>query len=125
MNLREVDDKSSKCDGMELNCKLPIVNFKDAVCRISSSFRLGPINLEIKRGSFVGVFGRVGSGKSVFLRSILGEVDTESGDICLRLETPDSGIGYLPQEPWIQNTTIRNNILFGKHYDYAKVPENT
>ena len=35
----------------------------------------------------------------------------------------DGGVAYAAQEPWLQNETIRNNILFGSAYDeerYAK-----
>lgn len=116
LNFREIRKSSLTYNEVSTH----IIRTKDAVFQVGSSFRLGPINLDIKRGSFIGIVGRVGSGKSTLLRSILGEVDVESGLLDVTLENPDSGIGYLPQEPWIQNTTIRNNILFGKHYDYVK-----
>jgi ABC-type transport system involved in cytochrome bd biosynthesis fused ATPase/permease subunit len=29
-------------------------------------------------------------------------------------------IAYVPQQAWIQNDTLRNNILFGRHWDDAK-----
>jgi ATP-binding cassette, subfamily C (CFTR/MRP), member 1 len=28
-----------------------------------------------------------------------------------------SSIGYVPQQPWIQNKTLRDNVLFQKPYD--------
>lgn len=99
-----------------------IVAMENAVFNVSSSFRLGPINLEISRGSFIGIVGKVGSGKSVLLKIILGELakSKESGEVKVSLKNFNSGMGYLSQDPWIQNATIRNNILFGKNYDYAK-----
>ena len=32
----------------------------------------------------------------------------------------DGGVAYAPQEAWIQNDTIRNNILFGSVYDETR-----
>ena len=29
-------------------------------------------------------------------------------------------IAYVPQQAWIQNATLRNNILFGKNYRHSK-----
>ena len=29
----------------------------------------------------------------------------------------NGSIAYVPQQPWIQNETVKNNILFGKNYD--------
>ena len=29
-------------------------------------------------------------------------------------------IAYVPQQAWIQNATLRNNILFGKNYRSSK-----
>jgi hypothetical protein len=32
----------------------------------------------------------------------------------------EGGIAYAAQESWVQNETIRNNILFGSAYDEAR-----
>ncbi len=80
----------------------------------AADFRLGQINVMVDRGDFVGVVGKVGSGKSSLLASILGEVTKVGGQISV--DWPESGIGFVPQEPWLQQGTIRDNILFGKMY---------
>ena len=59
-------------------------------------FVLSDINLTLKRGDFVGVIGRVGSGKSSLLGAILGELNKEAGGITVR--EPVDGIGYVQQE---------------------------
>jgi ABC-type transport system involved in cytochrome bd biosynthesis fused ATPase/permease subunit len=57
----------------------------------------------------VAVVGQVGSGKSSFLSAILGEMNKLTGRINV-----SGSLSYTPQQPWIQNATIRDNILFGK-----------
>jgi ABC-type multidrug transport system fused ATPase/permease subunit len=44
-------------------------------------------------------------------------------DGCLRsgqleIKLNKKGIGFISQTPWIQCDTIKNNILFGKSYEY-------
>ncbi|OIW00626.1 hypothetical protein TanjilG_09107 [Lupinus angustifolius] len=64
----------------------------------------------IKKGQKVAVCGSVGSGKSNLLCCMLGEVPLVSGALIKVYGTKS----YVPQSPWIQSGTIRENILFGK-----------
>lgn len=66
---------------------------------------------------FVGIVGKVGSGKSSIFSAILAEMLHVSGYI--HVENLDS-IAMVTQEPWIQYATIRDNILFGKPFDHQK-----
>ena len=68
------------------------------------------INLSIPRGSLVIVVGRVGAGKSSILSAILGEMVKAEGDLRVRSDSK----AYVSQQPWIQNLTVKKNILFGK-----------
>lgn len=70
------------------------------------------INLQIKSRELVLVVGRVGSGKSSLLMSILGELPTTTGSIKV-----NGRISYAPQEAWIFSGTVRDNILFGKNFE--------
>lgn len=72
------------------------------------------INFEVKTGQLVAVVGQVGSGKSSLISAILGEMDKLSG----RVNTKGK-ISYVPQQAWIQNVNLRNNILFGKIFNQA------
>jgi ABC-type bacteriocin/lantibiotic exporter with double-glycine peptidase domain len=56
--------------------------------------------------------GPVGCGKSSLLRCILGEIPLASGAATASSET----IAYCDQTPWLQNTTIRNNIVAQSEY---------
>ena len=70
--------------------------------------------MTINKGHLIGIIGKVGSGKSSVLSSILGELNKISGMIAV--DWPFSGIGYVQQEPWLQKGSVKDNILFGKMY---------
>lgn len=85
-------------------------------------FFLGPIDLKVKRGEFLGVIGLVGAGKTSFLDVIMREVNLKEAKPYetdqFELSLNKKGIGYVSQTPWLQNDTIKNNILFGRAYEY-------
>ncbi|CAH0555483.1 unnamed protein product [Brassicogethes aeneus] len=77
------------------------------------------INIRLPKGSLTAVVGSVGAGKSSLILASLGEMEKNSG----RVNTIGS-IAYVAQQAWIQNATLKDNILFGKPYDqriYNKV----
>ncbi|DAZ97896.1 TPA: hypothetical protein N0F65_012159 [Lagenidium giganteum] len=76
---------------------------------------LNCINLSVRRGEFVVIRGKVGAGKSVLLRSILGLQSTHRGSVQVY-----GKVAYCTQEPWLQTGSIRDNILFGQPYDRTK-----
>ena len=80
------------------------------------------LNFTIMKGEFAGIVGRVGSGKSSVLAALLGEMKREGGQLAFKI--PHNGIGYIQQDPWIQQGTVKDNILYGKLYQkdwYKKV----
>ncbi|GJP66070.1 hypothetical protein CLOP_g22972 [Closterium sp. NIES-67] len=81
----------------------------------SSKPTLSGIELEIKRGMRVAVCGAVGAGKSSLLSCLLGEMPKIRGEVALVGCT-----AYVPQSAWIQNATVRDNILFGQPVDRAR-----
>ena len=83
----------------------------------SEQFMLAGLNLKLTPGDFVGVMGTVGSGKSSLLQALLGELEPAGGEA--DLWQPRRGVGYIAQEAWLQAGTVRDNILFGKAYQYA------
>ena len=72
---------------------------------------LKDIDLAVAKGKLIAVVGQVGSGKSSLLSSILGEVEK----VCGKVKTHGK-IAYVSQQAWIQNQSLRQNVLFGKHY---------
>uniref|UniRef100_A0A8C5AHJ8 ABC-type glutathione-S-conjugate transporter n=1 Tax=Gadus morhua TaxID=8049 RepID=A0A8C5AHJ8_GADMO len=66
-------------------------------------------------GSLVAVVGQVGCGKSSLISALLGEMEKIEGDVAVR-----GSVAYVPQQAWIQNATLRDNILFGKPFAEQK-----
>ncbi|EGW32740.1 uncharacterized protein SPAPADRAFT_135872 [Spathaspora passalidarum NRRL Y-27907] len=72
------------------------------------------INLSIKQNEFIIVTGVIGSGKTSLLHALAGTMKLTSG---VRSVTKDH---LLCATPWIQNATVRENIVFGKEFDPIK-----
>lgn len=88
---------------------------------------LKEIDLKVQRGSIVAVVGSVGAGKSSLLSAILGDMELISGSVTISTESPNDSIGYVAQQAWIQNATIRDIILFGEDFQedrYQKIIES-
>ncbi|XP_036936900.1 canalicular multispecific organic anion transporter 2 isoform X2 [Acanthopagrus latus] len=73
------------------------------------------INVMVPQGSLLAVVGHVGCGKSSLISALLGEMEKLEGDVSVR-----GSVAYVPQQAWIQNATLRDNILFGKPYNAQK-----
>ncbi|KAK3596597.1 hypothetical protein CHS0354_020940 [Potamilus streckersoni] len=73
------------------------------------------ISLEIPKGKLIAVVGLVGSGKSSLIAAVLGEMDKVTGKV-----TREGSSAYVPQQAWMQNATLRDNILFGKTFEEHK-----
>ncbi|XP_062549081.1 multidrug resistance-associated protein 1-like isoform X2 [Armigeres subalbatus] len=73
------------------------------------------INLTLRKGQLTAIVGSVGTGKSSLISALLGEMEKINGSV-----NTDGRIAYVSQQAWIQNATLRDNILFGKSYDKAK-----
>ncbi|XGW32572.1 hypothetical protein V3C99_017265 [Haemonchus contortus] len=72
------------------------------------------ITMTVERGQLVAIVGKVGVGKSSLLQAILGEMNKVSGSVNV-----SGSVAYVPQQAWIQNLSLRNNILFNRTYDRA------
>ncbi|XP_060540945.1 ATP-binding cassette sub-family C member 5 isoform X2 [Pantherophis guttatus] len=70
------------------------------------------IDLEIEKGKLVGICGSVGSGKTSLISAILGQMTLLEGSIAV-----DGNFAYVAQQAWILNSTLRDNILFGKELE--------
>lgn len=69
-------------------------------------------DLVVRAGECVCVVGSVGSGKSSLLSAIMGQLQRVSGAFVVR-----GLIAYAPQQAWVFNGTIRENVLFGQAFD--------
>ena len=119
LNVQEIDETAI---GRNENREMPIVvdnaSFK---WDKDSPIVLKNISIRVKRNKLVAIVGQVGSGKSSLLSALLGDLDKPKGNVNV-----SGNIAYVPQQAWIQNSTLRQNILFTNKYNekfYNKVIE--
>ncbi|EGG24088.1 hypothetical protein DFA_06227 [Cavenderia fasciculata] len=79
------------------------------------SFKLENISIQCKGSSLTMVVGCVGSGKSSICQAILGDMELIKGSLKIK-----GKIAYVPQQAFIINSTLKENILFGKEYDQVR-----
>ncbi|EGV61465.1 hypothetical protein PSN45_000134 [Yamadazyma tenuis] len=80
----------------------------------TDGFILKEINIKINKGEFIIVTGVVGSGKTSFLNALAGFMTKKLGSVAV------NGSLLLCSTNWVQNETIKNNILFGDLLDEKK-----
>ncbi len=70
------------------------------------------INFHARKHELTAIVGNVGSGKSSLLAALLGQMQLINGTskVC-------GSISYTPQEAWLLNMTLRENIIFGGDFD--------
>lgn len=106
--------------GGEDDCSVVLKDIQASWEKKKPQRTLQNFNIQIKRGQLCAVIGPVGSGKSSLLQLLLGELPIIDGKVILRDE-----ISYASQEPWLFNSSVRNNILFGEDYDDKRYQEVT
>ncbi len=113
--------------------------FKDKISLENVSFKypkgnlniLKNTNIEIKKNDFFGVMGLSGSGKSTLITLLMGIFKPDSGiikcdgiNIHKNIDEWQNKIGYVPQDVFLKNDTIKKNIAFGeeeKNIDDKKI----
>lgn len=96
-------------------------------------FVLRDVSATFPSGELSVISGKTGSGKTLMLAAILGEVDILSGSLMIPRAPPiqerfdhkanksnwiiPGAIAYVAQIPWIENASIKDNILFGLPFD--------
>ncbi|KAL4897073.1 P-loop containing nucleoside triphosphate hydrolase protein [Aspergillus ambiguus] len=114
------------------------IKFKDAIISWPSDeseytqgvFRLKCLNLSFPAEELTVITGRSGAGKSLLLQAIIGEADICSGSVSVPAmgsasDRPANGqkwiirgmMAYVSQDPWIENATVRDSILFGHPFE--------
>jgi ATP-binding cassette subfamily C (CFTR/MRP) protein 1 len=74
------------------------------------------VELAVPRGALVMVVGAVGAGKTTLLEALLGEAPARSGSTV----TVRGTVAYCAQSPWIQNASLRENVLLGMPLDAGR-----
>jgi ABC-type bacteriocin/lantibiotic exporter with double-glycine peptidase domain len=85
---------------------------------------LSNISFSIPVGKSIGFIGGSGAGKTTLIDIILGLLSPSQGsilvdgkDIALNMRAWQNIIGYIPQDIYLTDDTMRNNIAFGLHKD--------
>ncbi|KAI8072721.1 multi drug resistance-associated protein MRP [Gongronella butleri] len=103
---------------------VPLIDLQQGTFRWSSTAAaptLADVDVQVKKGELIAIVGRVGAGKSSLMSALLGDMQKDQGSITLR-----GSVAYVPQQAWMMNATVRENIVFGHRFDpefYAKVLE--
>ncbi|KAF2450312.1 P-loop containing nucleoside triphosphate hydrolase protein [Karstenula rhodostoma CBS 690.94] len=123
---RDDPGSSTSSDGMELSPLRAhregghVIALKNATFAIDSQPLLFELTTNFSQGTFSMIVGKVGSGKSVFLRSLVGETQLSSG----QFEHSLPGSAFCDQQVWLRNATVRENIVGEDPFDelwYQKV----
>jgi len=82
---------------------------------------LSTINMEIRFGESVGVMGTTGAGKTTLINLLIGLLEPTQGIVEINeknIKTVQSSwlskVAYIPQDAFLLDDTLRNNILFGE-----------
>lgn len=93
-------------------------------CYEQSSNGIQDISFKLKQGQFLVITGRIGSGKSTLVRTLLGLLPKQQGEILWNGEHVDPATflmppraAYTPQVPRLFSDTLRENIVQGKQGD--------
>lgn len=122
-DLKDIENASYKADEKTEN-----VHFESGIELKNVSFKydgtdkliLDNVSLTISKGESIGIAGPSGEGKTTLIDVILGLLNDYSGDILIDKKNIKENIkgwhnilGYVPQEIYLSDDTIRNNIAFG------------
>ncbi|KAL7952495.1 P-loop containing nucleoside triphosphate hydrolase protein [Trichoderma compactum] len=90
-----------------------LVSFNEASFCTHAGLEVGNLNLPSRKLTIV--VAPTGSGKSTFLRAILGDVTTTSGSCSVQ-----GSVSYSSQDAWVFSGTLQENIVFAAPFDAAR-----
>jgi ATP-binding cassette, subfamily B, bacterial len=105
------------------------MEFKNFGFSLNNKLILHDINFQIKSGDNIGIIGMTGSGKTMFVESILKFIDNYTGEFLINDKSADSvdynlfrsKIGYVSQKNFILSGTVYDNIDFYRNFDKEKI----
>jgi len=128
LNLSNSNDKTNQVAYLKTKKEIfefnKIIQFKDVdffYGKNNKDFHLKKVNLEINKNEHVGIIGDTGSGKSSIINLLLGILVPISGQIIIdhkfsifnNLRLWKKNIGYVPQDIFLNNTSIIENVAYG------------
>ncbi|MCA8922288.1 MAG: ABC transporter ATP-binding protein [Planctomycetes bacterium] len=90
---------------------------------------LAETTLELRRGEKLAVIGPIGAGKTTLVRLLAGQLLAEEGELAINGEpfaaldgvSVRERIGFVPQDPVLFATTVRENVTMGREEDPERV----
>lgn len=130
-NFKTNNTKSEEVDNIEFNNKIELKNvfFK---YENTNQFIIEDNNIEINKNSKIAIVGKSGSGKTTIVDMIIGLLEPSKGyvlvddKIVYGNDNWKKKIGYIPQNFYLFDDTIKRNVAFGipdKEIDLEKVKE--
>ncbi|KAF9339849.1 Multidrug resistance-associated protein 1, partial [Linnemannia elongata] len=105
---RKLEDKEAKEAG------LPVPIRAESVER-NYEPTLKNITLSVDRSNLTAIVGRVGQGKTSLFNAMIGDMYKRHGTVRM-----SGRVAYAPQQTWIINATVKDNIVFGLPFDQDK-----
>jgi ATP-binding cassette, subfamily B, bacterial PglK len=118
------EDLTNNTIDIEFNNKIELINIDFAY---QDKPVLNGINLTINKGDKIAFVGESGSGKSTLVDLIIGLYQPNQGEMCIdnmlidksNLQSWRSQIGYIPQQVYLFDSTITENVCFGRKMDQS------
>ena len=96
---------------------VPAIDVADLSFKYGDRIVLERLSMQVERGTIFGLLGANGSGKTTFIRLLVGMLKVGSGSVKVLGEDPSpkltEHVGYMPQlNALYQELTVRNNVDF-------------
>jgi len=119
----KIEENSEKNSKEKINIKIDELNsieLRNLSFSYGKKIILDNVNIELKKGEFIGLIGRTGTGKTTLVDMILGLLKPKNGKIIInKIEETNFNaltkfIGYVPQDIYLADCSIMENIAFGE-----------
>lgn len=118
-NLPGIESEEACSETLYIHEQLQLSNVSFSYPEVTDKV-IDDLSLDIPKGSYIGLVGATGSGKSTLINLLTGILQPESGrvlvdghDIQRKLSAWQRNIGYVPQDLFLMDDTIIRNIAIG------------
>jgi len=117
-----LDEKEEENTGMLDLYNIESIEFKNVDFSYNDYPFIKNLNLKINKGEKIAIIGETGSGKSTIINLLMQFYKISNGNIFINnnsiynynLKNYYSKISLVPQDVWLLNDTIENNLKYGK-----------
>lgn len=108
---KKVAKKEEKEKRKSRKGEMPFESDASSETTATEPFKIQDIDLTVGKNELIAVIGTVGSGKTSLLAALAGDMRKSGGKVHMA-----GTRAFCPQYAWIQNSTLQENIMFGKPY---------